>query len=102
MDEGKEKVMNGIEVVDDVKLTFELIQNQIHEVSQQIIEVSAAVQQLSAGSQEISSITDFTNNVQISGVEMIEELDTIIQSSIDGVEKVDKDINEFLQDHVTK
>ncbi|WP_428911915.1 methyl-accepting chemotaxis protein [Niallia sp. Krafla_26] len=98
MEEGKEKVNNGIQVVNDVKLTFGLIQDKIKEVSNQIMEVSAAAQQLSAGSEEISNITDFTKNVQLTGVDMIQELNTIIQENVNGVEKVEMDIKEFLQD----
>ncbi|XJZ26925.1 methyl-accepting chemotaxis protein [Bacillota bacterium Lsc_1132] len=81
--EGKNEVENGIKVVNDAKHSFEVIQQEINQVSQQIIDVSAAVQQLSAGSQEISNVTEFTKKVQMGGVEKISELTETVQQLMD-------------------
>ena len=78
MNEGKVEVTNGIRIVNDAKHSFEVIQSDINDVSQQIIEVSAAVQELSAGTEEIRKITEFTNKVQVEGVEKIHTMKELL------------------------
>lgn len=80
MEEGKSQVTTGMAVAGQVNEIFDLIQQKINEVSQQITEVSAAVQELSAGSEEITQNADFTKQVQISGVEMIQNLNVQLEN----------------------
>ena len=81
--EGKKETENGAMAVNDAKHSFEVILREINNVSQQIIDVSAAVQQLSAGSQEISRVTEFTEKVQLGGVQKINELTKTVQQLIE-------------------
>lgn len=74
IEDGKLQVVTGMSVAGQVNETFSQIQQKINTVSQQITEVSAAVQELSAGSEEIKQNVDFTKEVQVAGVEMIQEL----------------------------
>ncbi len=74
IEDGKLQVVTGMSVAGQVNETFTQIQQKINTVSQQITEVSAAVQELSAGSEEIKQNVDFTKEVQVAGVEMIQEL----------------------------
>lgn len=102
MIESKEKVTHGIQEANDVKQTFGTIQSEITDVSNQITDVSAAIQELSAGSDEITKTVEFTEKVQLSGVNMIEELHSIIQDSINRIEEVDKATAEHLQNTTSK
>ncbi|MGG5251997.1 methyl-accepting chemotaxis protein [Neobacillus sp. SM06] len=81
--EGKKETENGAKAVNEAKHSFEVIQREINHVSQQILDVSAAVQQLSAGSQEISRLTEYTEKVQMGGVQKINELTKTIQQQIE-------------------
>jgi methyl-accepting chemotaxis protein len=83
MEEGKSQVTTGMKVAGKVNETFYLIQQKISAVSQQITEVSAAVQELSAGSEEITQNVDFTKQVQVSGVEMIQSLNGQLENHLE-------------------
>lgn len=102
MVESKEKVTHGIQEANDIKQTFGTIQSEITDVSNQITDVSAAIQELSAGSDEITKTVEFTEKVQLSGVNMIKELNSIIQENINKIEEVDKATTEHLQNTPSK
>ncbi|WP_102693614.1 methyl-accepting chemotaxis protein [Rummeliibacillus pycnus] len=89
IEEGRETVKHGVQSANDIQQTFGIIQNEIMEVSNQITDVSAAIQELAAGSEEITKTVEFTKKVQDSGVNMIEELHSIIQENITTLEKAD-------------
>ena len=82
MEEGKSQVTTGMAVAGQVNEIFNLIQYKINDVSQQITEVSAAVQELSAGSEEITQNVDFTKQVQIAGLDMIQTLNVQLENHL--------------------
>ena len=99
MNQGQDKVMNGISVVSDVKETFSLIQEKISEVSEQIMEVSAAVQQLSARSEEITNNVEVTKKYQSVGVTVIQQLNDVINKTNADIENLEQDITKFIESH---
>lgn len=93
MEEGKSQVVTGMSVAGQVNETFYQIQQKISSVSQQITEVSAAVQELSAGSEEIKHNVDFTKQVQVAGVEMIQDLNVQLDNYLADLKSAVEQLN---------
>jgi methyl-accepting chemotaxis protein len=99
MTEGQNEVTNGIQVVNNAKQAFEIIQSKINDVSDQFMEVAASVQQLSSGSDEISQITEFTMKVQQGGTSKIKEFNHAVDGLLEEVNTINNyvlDLNKYI------
>jgi methyl-accepting chemotaxis protein len=95
MTEGQTEVTNGIQVVNNAKQAFEIIQSKINDVSDQYMEVAASVQQLSSGSDEINQITEFTMKVQHGGTTKIKEFNHVVDGLLEEVNTINNYVLEL-------